>query len=81
MTIASGVRPLRTLFVTLLAVALVVSAASTKAPHYYDDDPISREPNYKQCAVRIEKTSPSAVKSVRRGFFFKKSAVVKEKRA
>jgi len=34
MRIASGVRPLRTLFVTLLAVALVGSAASTKAPHY-----------------------------------------------
>jgi anaerobic selenocysteine-containing dehydrogenase len=37
-------------------------------------DPFSREPNYKQCAVRIEKTPPSASKSVRRGFFLKKSA-------
>jgi anaerobic selenocysteine-containing dehydrogenase len=44
-------------------------------------DPFSREPNYKQCAVRIENTPPSAVKSARRGFFFKKSTAVKEKRA
>jgi len=44
MTIASGVRPARTLFITLLAVAFAVSAASTKGPRYYDDDPIAREP-------------------------------------
>jgi len=37
-------------------------------------DPFSREPNYKQCAVRIEKTPPSAAKSARRDFFFKKTA-------
>lgn len=42
-------------------------------------DPFSREPNYKQCAVRIEKTPPSATK--RRGFFFKKPAADEEKRA
>ena len=41
-------------------------------------DPFSREPNYKQCAVRIEKTLPSAPKSARRGFFFKKSAAAEE---
>jgi assimilatory nitrate reductase catalytic subunit len=44
-------------------------------------DPFSREPNYKQCAVRIEKTPASATKSARRGFFFKKSAAAEEKRA
>jgi anaerobic selenocysteine-containing dehydrogenase len=44
-------------------------------------DPFSREPNYKQCAVRIEKTPPSTPKSARRGLFFKKSAVAEEKRA
>src|SRR5437016_418447 len=44
-------------------------------------DPFSREPNYKQCAVRIEKTLPSAPKSARRGFFFKKSAAAEENRA
>jgi len=33
-------------------------------------DPISREPNYKQCAVRVEKTSPS-VGSATRGAFFR----------
>jgi len=44
-------------------------------------DPFSREPNYKQCAVRIEKTPPSAAKSVRRDFFFKKSVATEEKRA
>jgi len=43
-------------------------------------DPFSREPNYKQCAVRIEKTPPSA-KSARRGFLFKKSVTVEENRA
>jgi anaerobic selenocysteine-containing dehydrogenase len=44
-------------------------------------DPFSREPNYKQCAVRIEKTPPSAAKSVRRDFFFKKSVATEEKHA
>ena len=43
-------------------------------------DPFSREPNYKQCAVRIEKTPPSAAKSARRGFF-KKSVAAEENRA
>jgi len=44
-------------------------------------DPVSREPNYKQCAVRIEKTPPSAAKSARGSFFFKKSVAVEENRA
>jgi assimilatory nitrate reductase catalytic subunit len=44
-------------------------------------DPFSREPNYKQCAVRIEKTPPSAAKSAGRGFFFKKSIAAEENRA
>jgi len=44
-------------------------------------DPFSREPNYKQCAVRIEKTPPSSAKSARRGFFSKKSVAGEENRA
>ena len=45
MTIASGVRPARALFVTLLAVALCrVARRRRQAPRFYDDDPIAREP-------------------------------------
>jgi len=32
-------------------------------------DPISREPNYKQCAVRVEKTPPSVGSVTREKFF------------
>src|ERR1044071_4237912 len=44
-------------------------------------DPFSREPNYKQCAVRIEKTPPTAAKPARRGFFQRKSAKQQEQTA
>jgi assimilatory nitrate reductase catalytic subunit len=44
-------------------------------------DPFSREPNYKQCAVRIEKAPPSTAKFARRGFFLQKSAAAEENRA
>ena len=44
-------------------------------------DPFSREPNYKQCAVRIEKTPPSTAKSPGSGWFRKKFATTEEKRA
>ena len=37
-------------------------------------DPISREPNYKQCAVRVEKTSPSGGSATRGAFFRQVSA-------
>lgn len=43
-------------------------------------DPFSREPNYKQCAVRIEKTPSSSGKSAGPGFFRRKPAVAEEKR-
>jgi len=43
-------------------------------------DPFSREPNYKQCAVRIEKTPPSSGKSAGQGFLRRKSVMVEEKR-
>jgi assimilatory nitrate reductase catalytic subunit len=41
-------------------------------------DPMSREPNYKQCAVRVEKTAPSV--GANRGFFGRKSASAQERR-
>ena len=44
-------------------------------------DPFSREPNYKQCAVRVEKTPPSTAKSLGSGWFRKKFATTEEKRA
>jgi anaerobic selenocysteine-containing dehydrogenase len=44
-------------------------------------DPFSREPNYKQCAVRIEKTPPSTAKSPSSGWFRKKFAITEEERA
>jgi assimilatory nitrate reductase catalytic subunit len=43
-------------------------------------DPFSREPNYKQCAVRVEKTPQSGAKSPSTSFFRKKSAVAQEQR-
>ncbi len=42
-------------------------------------DPFSREPNYKQCAVRVEKTPPSSGKTIGRGFFRRKPAMAEEK--
>lgn len=44
-------------------------------------DPFSREPNYKQCAVRIEMTPPSGTKSARRNFFRRESTAKQEQRA
>jgi hypothetical protein len=44
MGIATGGRRRRTLFIALLAIALAGSSASMTAPRYYEDDPISREP-------------------------------------
>ena len=44
MGIATGGRRRRTLFMALLAIAFAGSSASTTAPRYYEDDPISREP-------------------------------------
>ncbi|HWY45125.1 MAG TPA: nitrate reductase [Candidatus Sulfotelmatobacter sp.] len=44
-------------------------------------DPFSREPNYKQCAVRIEMTPPSAAKPARRSFFRRESTAKQEQRA
>ena len=41
-------------------------------------DPISREPNYKQCAVRVERTPPSGEKGAGLSFFRRKRAVAKE---
>ena len=43
-------------------------------------DPFSREPNYKQCAVRVEKTPPSRGKTSPSGFFRRKPAVTEEQR-
>ena len=43
-------------------------------------DPFSREPNYKQCAVRVEKTPPSSGKTIGRGFFRRKPVTTEEKR-
>jgi assimilatory nitrate reductase catalytic subunit len=42
-------------------------------------DPISREPNYKQCAVRVEKTPPSGGTTAGRKFFRRKSVSVQER--
>jgi anaerobic selenocysteine-containing dehydrogenase len=42
-------------------------------------DPISREPNYKQCAVRIEKTVPSVGGSAARRLFRKTTAALEER--
>jgi assimilatory nitrate reductase catalytic subunit len=44
-------------------------------------DPFSREPNYKQCAVCIEMTPPSAAKPARRSFFRKESTAKQEQSA
>ncbi|HET9802218.1 MAG TPA: molybdopterin dinucleotide binding domain-containing protein, partial [Candidatus Acidoferrum sp.] len=44
-------------------------------------DPFSREPNYKQCAVRVEKTPPSKATRNRWSFFKKNSPVLEERRA
>jgi assimilatory nitrate reductase catalytic subunit len=44
-------------------------------------DPFSREPNYKQCAVRVEKTPPSSGKSSASGFFRRKPVVGEEQRS
>jgi anaerobic selenocysteine-containing dehydrogenase len=44
-------------------------------------DPFSREPNYKQCAVRVEMTPPSAAKSARRRLFRTESIAKQEQRA
>jgi predicted molibdopterin-dependent oxidoreductase YjgC len=41
-------------------------------------DPHSREPNYKQCAVRIERTAPSNTQS--NGWFRKKFVALTEER-
>ncbi len=43
-------------------------------------DPFSREPNYKQCAVRVEKTPPSRGKSSLPAFFRGRSAGTEERR-
>ena len=43
-------------------------------------DPFSREPNYKQCAVRVEKTPPSRGKTSGSSFFRRKPAVAEEQR-
>ncbi len=42
-------------------------------------DPISREPNYKQCAVRIEKTPPNVGSTKSRSLFKWKNLSTKEK--
>jgi assimilatory nitrate reductase catalytic subunit len=42
-------------------------------------DPISREPNYKQCAVRVEKTAQSAGGNAARRQFRRTSAAVRER--
>ena len=53
----------------------IVSAGEVFIPFHYDEacanrltvdefDPISREPNYKQCAVRLEKLVPSEIRYV-----------------
>ncbi len=42
-------------------------------------DPISREPNYKQCAVRVERTPASVGTSRGKGFFGGKRAPAKDK--
>jgi len=44
-------------------------------------DPFSREPNYKQCSVRIEITPPSGGKSARWGFFRRESTAKREQHA
>jgi anaerobic selenocysteine-containing dehydrogenase len=44
-------------------------------------DPFSREPNYKQCAVRVEMTPPSAAEPARRSFFRRESTAKQEQRA
>jgi len=44
-------------------------------------DPFSREPNYKQCAVRIEKTPPSKARSNGWNFFKRNSPALEEKPA
>ncbi len=44
-------------------------------------DPFSREPNYKQCAVRVENTPPSKGARNRWSFFKKNSPAFEEKRA
>jgi assimilatory nitrate reductase catalytic subunit len=43
-------------------------------------DPFSREPNYKQCAVRVEKTPPSRGKSSPANFFRRRAAVAQQER-
>ena len=43
-------------------------------------DPISREPNYKQCAVRIEKTPPSGGKTGGPGWWRGKFATSSEEK-
>jgi hypothetical protein len=42
-------------------------------------DPISREPNYKQCAVRVEKT-PQSVSSATGGKFLRRKHVSVQER-
>lgn len=42
-------------------------------------DPISREPNYKQCAVRVERTQATVGTSVGKGFFVRKRLWAKDK--
>jgi anaerobic selenocysteine-containing dehydrogenase len=44
-------------------------------------DPFSREPNYKQCAVRIEMTPRSAARPAPRRFFRRESTAKQEQRA
>ena len=43
-------------------------------------DPFSREPNYKQCAVRVEQTPPSSTKASGFGWFRGKSTTAQERR-
>lgn len=43
-------------------------------------DPFSREPNYKQCAVRVERTPPSPAKSNGSDWFRKRFAAAKEEK-
>jgi anaerobic selenocysteine-containing dehydrogenase len=43
-------------------------------------DPISREPNYKQCAVRVERTPAGVGTSGGKGFFRRKRVPAKDKR-
>jgi assimilatory nitrate reductase catalytic subunit len=42
-------------------------------------DPISREPNYKQCAVRVEKTPPGVGSATGRKLFGRKSVSAQER--